>query len=74
MAKRMSLWCPLCDELVAGFGRRQTIGRMAEHLAASHPELTEVQRDEFARRAWMPAPLGEAVYYGPSAAGGTVRR
>jgi len=74
MAKRMSLWCPLCYELVAGFGKRQTIGRMAEHLAATHRELTDVQREEFARRAWMPAPLGEVIYYGPSAAGGTERR
>jgi len=74
MAKRMSLWCPLCDELVTGFGRRQTIGRMAEHLAASHHELAEAQKEELARRAWMPAPLGEVVYYGPSAAGGTERR
>ena len=61
MAKRMSLWCTLCDELVTGFGRRQTIGRMAEHLATSHGELTEAQRDEFARRAWRPLPLAEAL-------------
>jgi len=36
---RMSLWCPLCDVPVVGFGRRQTIGRMAQHLAVEHPSL-----------------------------------
>ena len=77
MAKRMSLWCPLCDELVAGFGRRQTIGRIAEHLATKHRELTEAQQDELSRRPWMPLPLAEvptAAAYGPSGIGGTSRR
>jgi len=61
MAKRMSLWCTLCDELVTGFGKRQTIGRMAQHIATGHPELTEAQRDQLARRAWIPLPLAEAL-------------
>ncbi len=61
MEKRLSLWCPLCDVLVAGFGRRQTIGQMAQHLAVEHPQLTEAQRDALARRAWRPLPLTEAL-------------
>ena len=63
MEKRLSLWCPLCDVLVAGFGRRQTIGQMAQHLAVQHPQLTEAQRDALAlaRQAWRPLPLTEAL-------------
>jgi len=65
MAKRMSLWCPLCDELVAGFGRGQTIGQMAQHLAVRHSELTEAQRDALARGPWRPLPLAEALMVAP---------
>ena len=61
MEKRLSLWCPLCDVLVAGFGRRQTIGRMAQHLAVEHRQLTEAQRDALARQAWRPLPLTEKL-------------
>ena len=61
MEKRLSLRCPLCDVLVAGFGRRQTIGQMAQHLAVQHPQLTEAQRDALARRAWRPLPLSEVL-------------
>jgi len=68
MAKRMLLWCTLCDELVAGFGRDQTIGQMAQHLAARHPELTEAQRYALARRPWRPLPLAEALMAAPSPA------
>jgi hypothetical protein len=61
MAKGMSLWCPLCEELVAGFGRNRTIGQMAQHIANKHPDLAEAQRETLARRPWRPQPLAEAL-------------
>ena len=61
MAKRMSLWCPLCDELVAGFGREQTVAGMAQHLRIKHAELTEARRNELARRPWQPLPLADEL-------------
>jgi len=53
MAKRMSLWCPLCDELVAGFGKEQTVAAMAQHLG--------IRRSDLARRPWQPLPLSDAL-------------
>ena len=61
MAKRMSLWCPLCDELVAGFGKEQTVAAMAQHLGIKHTELTEARRSDLARRPWQPLPLADAL-------------
>jgi len=61
MAKSMSLWCPLCDELVAGFGRNRTIGQMAQHIANKHSDLAEAQRETLARWPWRPQPLAEAL-------------
>jgi hypothetical protein len=63
MAKRMSLWCTLCDELVAGFGREQTIAAMAQHLRTKHAELSETRKDDLARRPWRPLPLADALMF-----------
>ena len=60
MAKRMSLKCQVCDELVAGFGRDATIAAMAQHVRIRHAELSEACRDELVRRPWWPQPLAEA--------------
>jgi len=61
MTIRMSLWCPMCDELVAGFGREQTVAAMAQHLSRKHAELTEARRSDLARRPWQPLPLADAM-------------
>ena len=63
MRKMRSLWCPLCHELVAGFGRSGTIGQMAQHIASKHPELAEGQKETLARRPWQPRPLADALAY-----------
>jgi hypothetical protein len=65
MAKWMSLWCPLCDELVARFGRKQTVAAIAQHLRNEHAELTEARRNGLAQRPWQPLPLADAFLVAP---------
>jgi hypothetical protein len=60
MAKRMSLACQMCDELVSAFGRNATIAAMAQHVRTRHAELSEAQMEELARRPRWPQPLEEA--------------
>ena len=59
----MSLRCPVCDELVAGFGSERTVATMARHVRIGHPELSEARRDDLVRRPWQPLPLVDAVVF-----------
>ena len=61
MAKRMSLQCPLCDELVAAFGRERTVAAIAQHVRIKHVELTEARRNDLAQRPWQPLPLADSL-------------
>jgi hypothetical protein len=61
MAKRMSLRCPECEELVAGFGRKETVASMARHLRIGHAEMSEARKDELVRRPWQPCSLADAA-------------
>ena len=61
MAKRMSLQCPLCDELVAALGRERTVAAIAQHVRIKHVELTEARRNDLAQRPWQPLPLADSL-------------
>lgn len=63
MASEMSLPCPVCGAvpLIGGSGRRQAVAAVARHMKSAHPNLTEVEKSELARRLPPPMHFVDAV-------------
>ena len=62
MADKLSLPCPLCGAVpLIGSGRRQAVAAVARHMKSAHPNLTEVEKSELARRLPPPMRFVDAV-------------